>query len=188
MLTAVCVEPDGKSYVYGDYPNYEEHAFFLQANCVTDYSPENCTSGNALNWNRNNEAIKVYKVPGTNNGVNYFDLSNWETGSGGSWQNWYVNNGTFLTTSGTNPECNSLSINDYARIEVTVFPNPFSKYFIISTQAKDLQFKLYDVSGKEIPISSNQDRKIETTTLASGIYFLNVKTKDNNQTFKLIKT
>lgn len=84
--TAVCIENDGKAYVYGDYPNYEEHAFFLQTNCaLTDYLPENCTSGNALNWNKNGEAIKVYKVPGMTNGENYFDLSDWTTGSGGSW-------------------------------------------------------------------------------------------------------
>ncbi|WP_052158179.1 cyanophycinase [Lacinutrix jangbogonensis] len=28
--TAVCIESDGKAYVYGDYPNYEEHAFFYR--------------------------------------------------------------------------------------------------------------------------------------------------------------
>jgi len=103
--TAVCVGADGKAYVYGDYPNYQEFAYFLQANCVEDFEPETCIAGTPLTWNRNSKAIKVYKIPGTNDGVNYFDLSDWETASGGEWQNWSITNGIFTTAVGLNPQC-----------------------------------------------------------------------------------
>jgi len=184
-FTAVCVEPDGKAYVYGDYPNYEEHAFFLQSNCAPDYAPENCTSGNPLNWNRNGEAIKVYKVPGTNTGENYFDISDWQTGSGGTWQDWHVNNGTFLTSASINPNC-ALSINDKELLLVEVFPNPFLDFITISSEIIDLEIQLFDVFGKKV-IIDNVDNKIETSQLASGIYFLKVTSDDFISTFKIIK-
>ncbi len=183
--TAVCVEPDGKAYVYGDYPNYEEHAFFLQANCVTDYAPENCTSGNPLHWNRNGEAIKVYKVPGTNIGENYFDISDWQTGSGGTWQDWHVNNGTFITSVSTNPNC-ALSINDKELLLIDVFPNPFLDYITISSEIIDLEIQLFDAFGKKV-IIDRVNTKIETSQLASGIYFLKVTSDNFMSTFKIIK-
>ena len=78
--TAVCVDENGLARVYGDYPAYPETAFFLQTNCeLSDYNPENCSNSTPLNWNLNGTAVKVYKVNGTNNGNNTFDLSDWET-------------------------------------------------------------------------------------------------------------
>lgn len=184
--TAVCVGADGKGFVYGDYPNYEEHAYFLQANCVTEYAPENCADGSPLNWNRNEEAIKVYKVPGTNNGANYFDISDWETGSGGTWENWYVNNGAFVTSSGVNPQCNSLDIPEFEDMQVAVFPNPFENNIYISSKTEISDMQLFDVLGKEVEISVNKNM-IDSSFLASGIYFLKLKSGNSEQTFKLIK-
>ena len=185
--TAVCVDAAGRCFVYGDYPNYEEHAFFLQANCEIDYSPENCTNGNPLNWNRNGEAIKVYKVPGTNSGTNYFDISDWETGSGGTWQNWYVNNGTFMTTSGVNPECHSLKISEFDMMQVSVFPNPFNEFINIASDAEISSIQLFDVLGKAVNISVNSNNTIEAAFLEPGMYFLKLKILSQEQTFKLIK-
>ncbi len=184
--TAVCVEPDGRASVYGDYPNYEEHAFFLQANCVLDFDPENCSSGNPLDWNRNGEAIKVYKVPGTNLGTNYFDISDWETGSGGTWQNWYITNGTFVTSSGSNPQCNSLSIQDNEDTKVQVFPNPFEDTIYITSKVELNKVKLFNVLGREVEtiIDSNS---IDTSLLLSGLYFLKLESNSFKQTIKLIK-
>lgn len=185
--TAVCVASDGKGYVYGDYPRYQEFAYFLQANCVTNYAPENCTSGSPLDWDRKGEAIKVYKVPGTNSGVNYFDLSDWENGSGGEWQNWYVSNSNFTSASGNNPQCSTLSILDHDVFETKVYPNPFSNTFFISTQAQINHIKLYTILGSEININFNFVKNIDASTLSPGMYILNIKTGANEQSFKLIK-
>ena len=95
--TAVCVEPDGKSYVYGDYPSYEEHAYFVQTKCVAPYRPERCATNQSLQWDLGSEALYVCKVPGTNTGENYFDLSDWMTESGGTWERWYVIDGVFAS-------------------------------------------------------------------------------------------
>uniref|UniRef100_UPI004048EEE4 T9SS type A sorting domain-containing protein n=1 Tax=Gelidibacter sp. TaxID=2018083 RepID=UPI004048EEE4 len=184
--TAVCVEPNGRAYVYGEYPDYEEHAFFLQSNCVSDFEPENCTAGSPLTWNRNTEAIKVYKVPGTITGQNYFDLSDWESGSGGEWQNWYVQNGTFNATVGANPECASLSIDDLTLSDIQVYPNPFIEKIQITTNLLDFFIEAFDVYGKQITFEYN-DTSVNTTSWSSGVYFLKIKSKDAQQVFKMIK-
>jgi cyanophycinase-like exopeptidase len=101
--TAVCIDENGLAKVYGEYPNEQDYAYFIQVNCTEPNEPETCTAGQPLNWNRNNAALKVYKVPGTATGANTFSLQDWMTGSGGVWQHWFVNNGTFQAVSGTPP-------------------------------------------------------------------------------------
>lgn len=185
--TAVCVDVDGKAYVFGDYPTYEEHAFFIQTNCTTSYLPENCSPNNPLNWMRDNEALKVYKVPGMTSGENYFDLSDWQSGSGGEWQNWYVNNGTFMTATTVNPNCNDLLSVDDMTLEIAqVYPNPFSNQITIETNSEKLNFEMFDVLGKQVNVNTVSN-KIDTTSLEHGIYFLTVINETSRQTFKLIK-
>jgi len=185
--TSVCIDSDGKAYVYGDYPNYEEHAFFIQSNCTTTYLPETCTTGSPLNWIRNNEALKVYKVPGMTSGVNYFDLNDWQSGSGGVWQNWYINNGTFMTSAGVNPNCSDvLNASNFNIATVSVYPNPFNAMITIQSEHSNLSFKMFDVSGKQIAITSSTNT-IDASSLKSGIYFLKVEDQNGVKTFKLIK-
>jgi cyanophycinase-like exopeptidase len=185
--TAVCVGADGRAYVYGDYPNYQEFAYFLQANCVEDYQPETCVANTPLDWNRGGEAIKVYKVPGTMTGVNYFDLSDWETGSGGEWQNWSVSNGTFLTATGVNPQCSALSIEEVEMVQAEVYPNPFSDNFFVNMKGQVNSIKLYTILGKEINLSLDINKPIDASSLSSGMYILKLKTENQEKTFKLIK-
>jgi cyanophycinase-like exopeptidase len=185
--TAVCVGADGKAYVYGEHPAFDEFAYFLQSNCTPDFEPETCVSGSPLTWNRNSEAIKVYKVPGTESGVNYFDLSDWETGSGGEWRNWSIDNGVFTSAAGTNPMCSSLSVEDYNFAKIEVFPNPFLDQIQISSQADLIDLKLYDCLGKMIPIKVNDNTTIDTSFLSFGVYFLKIKTGTKVQTLKIVK-
>ena len=85
---AVCVDETGTAFVYGNAS--DDFAYFSQGYGGT---PENCVQGQPLDWNRNNEAVKVYKVLGTTNGANSFNLNTWTDGSGGEWQDFYVSNG-----------------------------------------------------------------------------------------------
>ena len=185
--TAVCIEPDGKAYVYGDYPNYPEFAFFLQANCTEIYAPETCTSGTPLTWNREGEAIKVYKVPGMTTGENYFDISDWNSGSGGTWENWYVNNGTFSTSTTTNPECDLLSVSEAELSKISIYPNPFKNVVNIQAEFYEFEVKLCDINGKDIEVEYLDFHQINTEDLAIGIYFLKIDFGNGEQTFKLIK-
>lgn len=116
--TAVCIDGNGMARVFGEYPEYDDNAYFIQTNCeLAEAAPEICTDGQALHWDRENMAIKVYKVKGTLSGENTFDLNDWSTGSGGLWEHWYVENGTLQETVGEAVDCsNPLSIREFAPI------------------------------------------------------------------------
>lgn len=92
--TAVCIDETGKAYVFGTYPDFETIAYFIQPNCsVKNNVPEKYESGQPLEWNHDGEALKVYAIKGTSEGENYFDLTHWKAGEGGSWESWSVHHG-----------------------------------------------------------------------------------------------
>ncbi|MCW5899095.1 MAG: cyanophycinase [Flavobacteriales bacterium] len=104
--TAVCVSPDGVGRVFGEFPTYQDFAYFLQINCEEPDGPETIASGTPLTWDRGGQGVKVYKVPGTMDGSNTFDLNDWRTGSGGTWRHFRAINGVFSELAGTQaPEC-----------------------------------------------------------------------------------
>lgn len=97
---AVCVDGTGLARVFGEWPAYEEYAYFLQPNCLTSGTPEVCTPGTPLTWDHDGAAVKVYKVPGTMEGTNTFDLDGWLTGTGGGWEDWSSAGGVFTAALG----------------------------------------------------------------------------------------
>ena len=121
--TAVCIDENGEARVYGDYPSYDENAYFIQANCeVSDIEMEVCQPGVPLTWNKGEIAIKTYKIHGTNSGVNTFNLNTWLEGTGGEWQNWYVENGVLNETIGQAPVCVNSIVENKNRLNI--YPNP----------------------------------------------------------------
>ena len=192
--TAVCIDTNGIGYVYGDYPANDDYAYFLQPNCILPNSPENCTIGQPLLWARNNEAVKVYKVPGTQNGINTFNLNDWRTGSGGTWQNWFVSSGVLnIDTSASAPNC-PISINEMdlsVSKEINVYPNPSKNIITISiseiitpktiTIFNSIGEKLYE---KENPTHLNQ---LNISLWNKGIYFLKVIGLNTSSVLKIIK-
>lgn len=88
-FTAVCVDEEGMARVFGD-PDEDDFAYFLKVNAGP---PEVCESGTPLTWNHSGQALSVYQILGNPQGNNSFDLTDWQTASGGEWQNWYVVNG-----------------------------------------------------------------------------------------------
>jgi cyanophycinase-like exopeptidase len=187
--TAVCLGTDGIAHVYGDYPNYQEFAYFIQANCNMANSVENCQSGQPLTWNFNGEALKVYKVPGTQNGTNYFNISNgWESaqGTGGNWENWSVVNGVLATTAGNVPDC-ILATYDNEFNKFNVLPNPFTNAIYLEN-AEDASVEIFDSLGKRIYLSSNfTANTIDTSTFSNGLYFVKIEKEGKVQTQKMIK-
>lgn len=122
--TAVCIDEQGVARVFGEHPNYDDYAYFLQANCVEPYTPEICTAGQKITWNRSQQAVKVYRVPGTKTGAYSFDLKDWETGSGGVWQDWYAEQGQFYVSDGASPADCYVGMNHHSATTYLVFPNP----------------------------------------------------------------
>lgn len=109
--TAVCVDSTGLGAVYGEWPEYDDYAFFVQMNCEAGNQPEQMQANTPFTWNFNGQAAKVYKVGGTTTGENYLDLNDWQTGNGGEWLHWYADNGVFYEEDGTPAYCDDMSIN-----------------------------------------------------------------------------
>jgi cyanophycinase len=86
--TAVCIESDGIGRVFGSGT-----AFFLSQNGLAN-GPEVCARGSPLDWHRHREAVIVYKILGSRDGSESFDLSTWSPGSGDVDQYYYVDRGT----------------------------------------------------------------------------------------------
>ena len=86
--------PDGQARVFGDFPESENRAYFIQTNDTNrDPVPGKCSENTPLDWNIGAETLMVYAVYGTMTGENTFDLTGWKTGTGGSWEKWYVDAG-----------------------------------------------------------------------------------------------
>jgi cyanophycinase-like exopeptidase len=186
--TAVCVDANGLAHVYGDYPNYPEFAYFLQSNCTETFAPESCVNGQALTWNRAGEAVKVAKIAGTQNGTNTFDLSDWTTTEGATWENWYVNNGSFLTSDTSNPDCDLLSVSDVEQLEINISPNPFKHQIKIQGISEAYELEIFDINGKMIYSASLYNEKsIDLSYLQSGLYLVEVRSKTKTKQLKLIK-
>ncbi len=185
--TAVCIDTNGIASVFGGYPSYNDNAYFIQTNCeLTSITPENCSSGNPLDWNLGNEAIKVYAVKGTASGSNTFDLNNWETGTGGVWQNWYVENGVLHEQMGNQPNCQTLTISHLDEGNtLQVFPNPANHFVTIrfnKTKSTPESLKIINGLGqviKRIRITSSDEIYLTTSDMPQGMYFIQVRYNDN---------
>jgi cyanophycinase-like exopeptidase len=172
--TAVCIEPDGKAYVYGD-PAYPDYAYFVQSTgCV----PENCVSGEPLTWDCNRAAVKVYKILGQKTNPDYFDLTNWEQGTGGTWEHWYAVDGVFQKGSPTNVAINMGNT-------VTVYPNPASRILHISVgEERAIKVEIASILG-QIIITNDFSNDTETlsvdiSNLKRGPIVVRVYFKDGN--------
>jgi hypothetical protein len=120
-------------------------------------------------------------------GENYFDLLDWETGSGGEWRNWFIDNGVFTSAAGLNPQCTSLSIPELSLAQIRVFPNPFVDRIQIKSDVELKTIQLIGILGNIIPVELQSDLTINLSSVSSGIYFLTLKTGSENQVFRLIK-
>ena len=185
---AVCVGSDGIAHVYGDYPNYDEFAYFIQPNCSNTGNVETCLANRPLTWNYDGEAIKAYKVPGTMNGANYFDLNNWKAaiGSGGSWEDWSVNNGNFAAAGGLAPDC-ALGNENFTASGLEIYPNPFDAALHVKS-LNPTRVTVFNALGKKVyATESASDFSIDTEAFALGLYL--VKLENNGKTIvrKMLK-
>lgn len=186
--TAVCVEPDGTARAFGDYPEYNDYVYFLQSNCQKE-GPEVIEDGIPLTWDRDNEAIQVYKVPASNDGQNTFDLNNWEAGSGGSWQYWWVEEGTLMTNeNGEVPNC-AVSVVESNSLTAQVHPTITSDFVEVLVDAPTWHWQLYDLNGRQIASGNemNNITRIDLSGQNSGMYVLEINAEGKQKRQKIVR-
>ncbi len=186
-FTAVCIDADGTARVFGEYPDFQDFAYFLQANCTHEFEPETCEPGTPLHWQRENEAIKVYKVPGTVTGENYFELDLWENGSGGTWEHWYVENGNFIAEPGSSIDCSTVSVEEMDFTQLVLTPNPVSNTLQVIYD-KPLKVEVFDILGQRLLRKNTQALDfIDFSELRPGIYFVRTTCADSERVFRIVK-
>jgi len=188
--TAVCIDENGAARVFGDYPSFDDNAYFIQVNCeLSDMLPETCEPNTPLHWDRGGQALKVYKVKGTTTGSNAFDLGDWKTGSGGTWEHWSVNNGTLVIEPGAQINC-VLSVDEVTEDTLQIFPNPVENQLSITSKKPIQAIELLDSFGRMLTkkeVSNLQETSIDVTQLSSGTYFLKVTMNNAIMIKKVIK-
>jgi len=182
--TAVCIDETGLAHVYGQYPSRNDIAYFIQTNCELDsITPENCSPGTPLDWNRGNLALKVYTLKGTANGDNTFSLADWKTGNGGTWENWFVSNGTLNLQAGTVPDCATSSVNPTERSQIPVlYPNPAVDLVTFEMkESNSCNYYLEILNTAGIIVKTYVEKfkspfSIDISNLEPGFYFLRLTT------------
>ncbi|MFZ6051789.1 T9SS type A sorting domain-containing protein [Halocola ammonii] len=173
--TAVCVNDEGLARVFGEYPEYEDYAYFIRLRCETPNEPEVAVGDMPLIWNLGGDALKVYKVPGTLEGDYSFNLTDWVTGTGGEWQNWWVVEGELNIEENTEePGCPvgiDERISETAKLEI--YPNPAIENVTVKASEKS-EFQIYSLHGKILKTGKllPGENLLDLSGLSSGVYFL----------------
>ena len=177
-FTAVCIDTNGMATVFGDYPNYDDHVYFLQTICEPmDGSPETCLPNTPLTWNKQGEAVKVYNMKADSSGTHHFDLSNWNTANGGSWENWFVLNGVLHQDTGAlAPNCNaSTFVNTIDKSLFQIFPNPTNGNGQLKFFENDLplQLEIFNALGElKINLEINSTTEFIQMPTEPGLYLV----------------
>ena len=150
--TAVCIDTTGLATVYGDYPSNDDNAYFIQVNCEAALrGPETCQPATPLDWRRDSMALRVYRVKGTPTGQHSFNLIDWLTGSGGTWENWWIENGSLQTAAGQVIACGPVGVTPAAHSAgVHAHPNPSAdgRFVLDGSMDRVESVEVMDVRGR----------------------------------------
>ena len=182
---AVCIDTLGIAHVFGEYPQYDEKAYFLSVNCEVDNnSPEIFSANQPLTWNQNSRAIKVYKAYGTLDGTANFNLINWQEGTGGNWENWSVENGILQETfEASAPDCN-LDLNEESfKFQIK---NPIQSHEFVQLPKNVNSIQIVNELGVNCEFELVETNTMSFVKPTTGIYFLSFKIEEKTHFFKLI--
>jgi len=186
--TSLCIAANGIATAYGEYPAYDEFVYLIQPNCeVGQPQPENITSGAPLHWQANGEALKVLVLPGTDNGLYTFDLNDWKTSTGGTWQKWSVNQGSLVQSISTAPTCTNQITKQDAALTIELYPNPVVEGTIyIASDQKVLRVEIFTTTGQTVAVYTNVPASIQCKEEWSGVYFVKLTTEQGTSIQKII--
>lgn len=186
---AVSINEEGIARVWGEYdPEVplldDDFLYFLQENTADQSGPEVLEQDVPLTWNRDEQAVKVYKIPGTVGGENFFDLNTWTSGQGGTWENWWVENGELFMASG-----DPLSIDERWSKQISIYPNPATDVLKLRWEltARD-RYEVFDTKGQLYKSGSFENgARLEISDLPEGFYLLRVSDGNRILTSRFLK-
>jgi cyanophycinase-like exopeptidase len=168
--TAVCINEIGIGRVFGNSPS-TEFAYFTKISCLADSLPQVCAPGTPLTWKFSQGPVLVCKIPGTNGGTNYFDLRDWKTMSGGTWEYWKSNNGVFSSTTASYPDCTLSSEEIQIQTADYAVPNPTTGKWRWSGMDGIQKIRLTDMTGRIYALETSlADGVFDISSYPKGVY------------------
>ena len=184
-FVAICIDENGIATIFGDYPDYEDNAFFLRTNCNRT-EPSVLQPNTPLTWDTSQPAILACNVKATNDGQNQFDLNNWIDINGGSWEDWSVEQGVLTTAGIQHDGCiSNTTANNLIEKSTTVYPNPAKDVVYIDSYEEILEIQLYDMKGQKLTVVENTNY-LPLKSFKKGVYQIFVKNKSGNNISKKI--
>lgn len=82
----------------------------------------------------------------------------------------------------------TLNLPEHKNFEVIIYPNPATDFINVLSKEVIADYQLYDIFGKSVNLKPVINNSIDISHLATGIYFLKLKSVDGKQRiFKIIK-
>lgn len=105
----------------------------------------------------------------------------------------YIGNNTvtkagYITVKSTS-DCATMGTSQAQNMKTLIYPNPTKNILYLKSPSKIINAQLIDISGRNIMtinVNANEGQ-INLEKLSSGMYILRMQTKDDIQTFKVIK-
>ena len=178
---AVCIDEFGTARAFGEYPDYDDWAYFLRHGCDEPWTPEVCAEDLPLTWNRNQNALYVFRMNADVNGSNSFDLNDWMTADGGNWQEWWVQDGVFnVNEVSDGPQC---ALDEVIHVEtqtqkssINVFPIPCDASMTITSFHANTTVTIFDSMGELVSRIDALDNAVIVSTAhwPAGVYSIQV--------------
>ncbi|QSS96807.1 T9SS type A sorting domain-containing protein [Psychroflexus sp. ALD_RP9] len=169
-FTAICIDQNAMAKVYGDYPEFEDYAYFIQTNCELT-PPETIEQNEAITWSVNQSAIDVIKIPATPTGTYQLDLNDWQTSNWLTWEHWYINDGNFNFSSSSPRNCTQLSVDNFTANQVKAYPNPFLEYVYLNLPASYKIKSVYNSKG-QIVKHTFLGKQLRLNSQSKGVYYV----------------
>lgn len=190
---AVCIDTAGMARVFGVAT--AGRAYFVQHSCVPNtIGAELCAPMQPLHWYRAGAALLVYAVDGSSTGANTFDLTAWQTGTGGEWQHWAVDDGVWQSQTLAASPCAPIAVAETTTaIGFSLAPNPADGLVHLQfDNSAGGTWRLFDATGRirqqQTVAAGENQATIDISTITAGIYLLEWSdAKGSRQVKKLVK-
>lgn len=181
-FTAVTINQQGIATVWGDSPEFEDLVYFIRMGCGTE-GAETIEEDTPLHWVYDNQALDVLKFEADSEGNHWVDLTDWTNQNGGSWQHWWVDEGSLNESPGLEPDC-SLGMQETLVNQSLFYPNPIAETLKVQGLAGSL-VEVRDAFGRLIFVSTmaSESLKIDTSDWPAGLYIA----KANGKAHILVK-
>lgn len=169
--SAVCVDDQGLAWCFGEFPDEDDFIYFVRPNCQEPIGPEICDAGTPITWDRNNQAVKAYRIGGTLEGDMFFDLNDWLSGDGGDWQTWHVIEGELsIEEDGIAPDC-AVGVKPLSKPNFQMWPIPTSALIHVECDVLTT-IVVFDARGLRVDswLCSSGINQYDVSHLAPGVY------------------